>query len=418
MQRFAMKRITILILVLLISTGCKAKIPSEPIVGPEPIVEPEPYPPNPNVPSIPFNSYIPYPSPTYKIPKPTVPKKLRVFRNIDVNFLDEKVGWALGMVAWYPWDTGSEQSLQLRFTNDGGETWGTLPVPGFPIIDNQGAVSHIKFLNDRVGWAYNPDLYTTQDGGYSWEKVETEGEIITMVTLDDRAFAISQQCQQVEQCDTILWVYQDGKGWYQAQTQPEFPGRDSQLVTDGKSVWLLEQELPADLVHIQVSHDNGQSWDFIPVPDQYYGTSFMLRVNPQGDLWLFGRGVGATAMMDKYLYVSTDDGESWELRAKTGIIKDADTLHNLPATGFAPDMSVVSPDHAFIAGGGWGWFIRTLDGGRTWDDFHSEENGSNRPTTDIGSVVFVDEMRGWALSQTVMYRTVDGGLTWEGIEIQ
>lgn len=413
-----MKRIAILLLVLLLSTGCMAKFPFKPIDGHGHVVEPEPYPPNPIISSIPFNSYIPYPSPTYKIQTPTVPKKLRVFRNIDVNFLDEKVGWALGMVAWYPWDTGSEQSLQLRFTSDGGETWGSLPVPGFPIIDNQGAVSHIQFLNARDGWAYNPDLYTTRDGGYSWEKDEIEGEIITMVTLEDRALAISQQCQQVEQCVSILWEYQDGKGWYQAQTQPDFPGRGSQLVTDGKSVWLLEQELSVNLVYIQVSLDKGQSWDFIPVPDQYFGTSFMLRVNPQGDLWLLGRGVGATAMMDKYLYVSTDNGKSWDLRAQTGILKGAGMLHNLPATGYAPDMSIVSPAHAFIAGGSWSRFIRTLDGGRTWDDFHSEENGRDSPTTDIGSVYFVDDLYGWALSQTIIYRTMDGGLSWERIEIQ
>lgn len=51
----------------------------------------------------------------------------------------------------------------LYTTQDGGATWDSTAYPG----------GNLEFLNDQLGWTQNWDIYQTTDGGTSWTKIST-----------------------------------------------------------------------------------------------------------------------------------------------------------------------------------------------------------------------------------------------------
>jgi photosystem II stability/assembly factor-like uncharacterized protein len=116
-------------------------------------------------------------------------------------------------------------------------------------------------------------------------------------------------------------------------------------------------------------------------------------------------------MQIKELFVSKDDGKHWT-RIADAIPYSVDTgLNNLPTLGINWDLAVVSKQRAFIALERY-TVIATLDGGHTW------KQSIDFPDADLMGgftrVLFVDELHGWAIpGQNLIFRTQDGGTTWE-----
>ena len=56
-----------------------------------------------------------------------------------------------------------ESQSFIYFTEDAGDTWSTFPYPG----------GQLQMLNPVEGWALSNEIYRTEDGGRTWEKVKT-----------------------------------------------------------------------------------------------------------------------------------------------------------------------------------------------------------------------------------------------------
>src|SRR5436309_2847370 len=61
----------------------------------------------------------------------------------------------------------------MRATTDGGRTWHTMPAPHAEVgMWDPGTgsrrVQELRFANTKDGWAFNPSLFATHDGGKTW----------------------------------------------------------------------------------------------------------------------------------------------------------------------------------------------------------------------------------------------------------
>ena len=92
---------------------------------------------------------------------------------MDLTWVSDQHGWALAAAP-----CGRELCPRLATTTDGGRTWTALPKPlgragpnGAAGCARLGCVSHVRFATATVGYLFGPDLFQTNDGGYSWHRV-------------------------------------------------------------------------------------------------------------------------------------------------------------------------------------------------------------------------------------------------------
>jgi photosystem II stability/assembly factor-like uncharacterized protein len=114
-------------------------------------------------------------------------------------------------------------------------------------------------------------------------------------------------------------------------------------------------------------------------------------------------GVGSQA---KSVTRSTDDGESWQV-----VHGQLDSTPDGRTSGYVSDVAALSPERLWIAEGRAG-LIGSTDGGRTWTQFIA--GGDETGGVGGGQIIFVDALHGWALVDKALWRTVDGGITWNG----
>jgi len=119
-------------------------------------------------------------SPT--LPTPTksyvAPSLTRGFVVVDMTWVSDEIGWVLGGRG-----CAAASCARLLRTDDGGLHWRRLGAPpAFVLAKGQYAskgcppsdcVSHIRFANTRVGYAFGSTLFITTDGGRSWQKQPT-----------------------------------------------------------------------------------------------------------------------------------------------------------------------------------------------------------------------------------------------------
>ena len=91
----------------------------------------------------------------------------------SMTFVSDQQGFALGTVK-----CGSRRCEALLGTTSGGTSWTSLtaPVknPGGPYHtcpSGQPCVSQVRFATPKIGYAFDPSLYRTSDGGQHWTRV-------------------------------------------------------------------------------------------------------------------------------------------------------------------------------------------------------------------------------------------------------
>ena len=286
---------------------------------------------------------------------------------IEWVFLDRNRAWIA-----FPAE-GDYQSAEIEssfwFTQDGGSSWDRRPLPAW---DVEAAV-FFQFIDDQHGWFMTEDyagagsswysLSRTQDGGRSWDGLMAE--------------------------DHAVHEYSVGI---------EFADENTGLMNFGHDYYYIT------LPYVRWTRDGGLSWEdllFLPAPDDDPGLlerAFCGTYQPH----LFSTLSAVLAVnchdpttrepVARLLYSTSDGGSSWDtVPYPGGRIQFLD-----PQLGWALGLEV----------------YRTQDGGQTWTQMGS--------VPWEGQFSFVDESRGWAVSQSEtaagavfgLYRTEDGGRTW------
>jgi photosystem II stability/assembly factor-like uncharacterized protein len=314
--------------------------------------------------------------------------------NSSLVFLDPLRGWMRGQTCL----DGTWRAV-LATTNDGGETWRALGSPGLP-----GGV--LRFASPSDGWLLGERVLVTHDGGATW----TEGAPLRNVQALERVgtdvWVIQGSCAVVGPCDYQLLISSDvGRTWQAATVQPEIAGYGARLVRAGpQDTWIISGggELPRYLL---ATHDGGSTWQELSIPCTNSG-GHVVAVDA-AHLWFLCSSIPGAGSEPKWLYTSSDGGETWQLVAETswpGFVG----LSNMPMSGYAHHLAATSPERAFI-GLGRGGLLLTKDGGRTW----TRTEVPNVGDAGIWQVVFIDEQHGWAVVSLAIWRTQDGGDTWE-----
>lgn len=331
-------------------------------------------------------------------------------------FLDEKHAWLLFQDTNRPWSTGN----RIIRTRDGGQTWqslGELPVLGVETETNMAFI----FTDPDHGWLFSkifPGMNgvigivrATIDGGATWETIHNdnynEGRLgATKSSLGREAFTfVSPEVGYAGgNRDQQLYKTRDGGHTWQPQDFPQpddFPALEGPyiypsapqfttrldgvfryMVFEYRNVWCPPCDMFADLPDAQylyLTHDGGESWTPRRAPG-ILGTAGMTDTD---SLWFLGweQGIQETTT----LWVSDDDGQTWQVHARgTPLplgtsLRFFGELHGYAYNSVAgvslgsmfqlEDLDAL--DNANLAGRNPFFFI-TQDGGLTWTPYSPE----------------------------------------------
>jgi hypothetical protein len=188
-------------------------------------------------------------SPTPQAGLPTGGAVPSNFQPTSVTFIGADTGWAIG-----PGGTSGSCAnvnpticMSVVLTQDGGQTWRGVPAP------DTNDVTGIRFLNQQYGWAYGPQLWSTQDDGRTWNPVNTgTDQVIDLETAGSQAYALFATCAQGPSSSTVsgncssytLETSLKGSDHWSDVGQatsnlPDSPGATPSIVLSGTTGWLL-----------------------------------------------------------------------------------------------------------------------------------------------------------------------------------
>ncbi len=316
-------------------------------------------------------------------------------------FLDANHAWVT--VATAAAGQPSASQLVIFGTTDGGQTWnqGSVPISGAAtesasidfadaqhgwVITDSGPTAFDQTTDSMVNQPVSRAVYTTADGGRTWNQVVSarEGDGSVLGSLALRCYMGGVTFANLKD-GWVTWGSSCGIG----PVGKNGPGPQAPTTSQ-----------------VAVTHDGGRTWQAVDLPSFPTGGGFICTVHPpvftsnQGVLPVDCGGIGGPGFSAVYV---TNDGHTWSER-------------KLPF--WSQQLDFVD---AFT-----GWTLngvdlyRTTDGGRTWTvvrRFATEQN--------VNGLKFVDAKVGFALTArysadgtsgfSTMWKTTDGGVTWSAM---
>jgi photosystem II stability/assembly factor-like uncharacterized protein len=225
---------------------------------------------------------------------PASPAEPAGFQVLSMTFVSDQRGFALGSVG-----CGTRRCGALLGTADGGATWTPLTAPARAVPDMYGAcpagqpcAGQIRFATALIGYAYDPTLYVTTDGGRHWRR--GAGSVSSLEAADG----------------TVVRVATNDPGCAGAQAEVD-------VAPPGSTAW---RPLPAPAVGLAcppVLYRQGQRMVLVG-----YG-------NPAG-------GVRASALISR----SADGGRTWTGRAPDSCYSG----QGYGQDGYASAVALAPPD--------------------------------------------------------------------------
>lgn len=347
---------------------------------------------------------------------PTGPLTLTVSDILDLSFINTNQGWLLGSGCETALGNCHRWPILLRITSDGGQNWSSLPAPlafssySLPPTETL-RISRVLFCSETDGWLYGPSAFSTNDGGHTWTKAQSD--ILALALTSDTLWAIQASADGVWSVSTST---DHGRTWLKPTNQPQWLGSVPQLVALNKQqAWVLAND--EFTWYLWKTTDGGATWVELPNTAAPYRAARVLLVTPDGKLWLFSADQPTTAIQSKALYSSSDGGTTWQVVATPPF--DSQTPCKLPSLGHlstAKQVAAASSGSLFIALGRY-TLLRSQNAGCDWAEAIPVQQ-ANLGDATISSVTFVDNLHGWAPAPpNRLFITADGGLTWQMVAI-
>ena len=342
---------------------------------------------------------------------------------VGVSFLDAKQGYAL--IRTYSIAVEVPYRLDLYSTSDGGAAWRHVSLVRSSVAWAEDMPSEndlLVFANDRDGliWLNTSQLLITHDGGLTWRSLGVNGLVMAAVLADSQRFIfeIGQgRCGLgplgICSVNRLTSLPIDG---YRTAPLKGAPTGMLQLGMSQAAPLLLWSEHS-----VYLSADGGTTWLRRSLPDPHEcgepQTVFVASSGPSALLFICDEGTPGPDN-PKWVYRSTDGGESWQLVARTDRYLRLRPIGHVTEDGAIWGLAALSPARAVMVVQG--AISSSADAGKDW-------TGTGLLGWPGGGLVCNgrnDCWAGWTAastnpktnaisSQPAILRTTNGGRTWQ-----
>ena len=316
-----------------------------------------------------------------------------------------------GVGYFYPTRGGRPSGTAVVATTDGGSLWhvvGALP-----------RANQYSWSSDQIGYAFDPDLAITTNGGRSWRSVPHPGSrIVALAPMHGQPWAayIDKNMMRVS-------ALANGGTWHDlafAAKPLDSDPRWISLIRINPNVALISWDVVGSATRdaiipapqLAITTDAGAHWQSHRVPCGSFARVFDAATPTT--IWmicgLIDEPSGPVA-----IYTSHDLGEHWQVQAANDTVSPTGHTINVPPGPGAflgnGELTAVSDSVAYTNLDR-GIPEATHDGGRTW----TAPLPGTAPEGFFGTIVSLDTRHAW-ISQSYdpprLWRTIDGGHTWQ-----
>jgi photosystem II stability/assembly factor-like uncharacterized protein len=298
-------------------------------------------------------------------------------------------------------------------TLDRGQHWSLLARLPATLGRGAGNVSEIRFANPQDGWAFDPALWATHDGGLHWHQVAIPGPVAALEAANGSAWAVLQPCalSSAPQCSTPATLVRTQVASDNWQPVPglSIPSREATLALQRQAVYVLAPGSPAMFLLAA----DGTHFSRLADPCQAGFQPSGLAASTPRDIAVVCAGNGAAGSLQKHVLVSSDGGRTYR------------SLPDAPLPGTVQAIAAASPTTLAIAtASGASWIYRTAGQDTTWttplsfDDGGIGWNDLGFTDAEHGVVVHAPAARALGFGENpppalgAVYLTDDGGATW------
>jgi hypothetical protein len=297
-------------------------------------------------------------------------------------------------------------STIVLHTVDRGAHWseaGTIPAA---VGSSAGDVKEIRFANPQDGWAFDPALYATTNGGATWHSVSLPGEVSGLEASAGTAWAVVDPCNGAVSCSTpsSLERAAAGSDSWQAVAGVSLPSMSvgsAEIGLQASAVYLL-------MATVLLHSANGSTFSAVNSPCPSGSTASHMAVSTPTNLAVLCSGGGAAGSSAKQVYVSANAGQTFTRIAQA------------PLGGEASAMAAGSPTTiAIAAASGASWVYTTQGADTTWFTPLTFDDGG----AGWGDLGFTDATHGVVIhgpglpGDGVVYLTSNGGASWYAIPL-
>ncbi len=234
----------------------------------------------------------------------------RGFVAASVTFISDQVGWVLGTAP-----CASAPCTSVLRTRDGGASWVGVPAPRVALEggnDSAGSIRQIRFADARNGFADGNGLWTTHNGGGSWQRQHTVAGVANAVVTDLAATPsgvyalVSGTAATYGGSDSHLRLTRSdpATGAFQVVTDLGPKLFASPMVSSGGVVYFLTGA--AGQAATRLIRVAGTTVTRTSLPAR--GCTELAASTPTALLVQCGQGVASGSMGGRHLYGSTDSG--------------------------------------------------------------------------------------------------------------
>ena len=290
-------------------------------------------------------------------------------------------------------------------TTDGGSRFAGIPSPPVGADD----VTQLRFANALDGYAFDPELWETTNGGSSWVRVDTPGPVAELEAADGEAYALTcpagfAKCQAMD----LLRAAVGSLKWRKAFT-PVTLRYGAQFALNGPNLYLLSGNDPP--LVLLYSRDKAAS--FARRVDPCFpglGGRLTAAANGAPVLW----AACPTGMMAE-VTLSTNGGRSWRVGTATG------EFPNSLGLAAATSSDALAWPGQQVSKSRWIAMQRTTNAGKSYSAAIT-----SRSFTTVTWAGFSDAVRAYALIQegnypdttTHLYESNDQGANWRQVPIK
>jgi hypothetical protein len=336
----------------------------------------------------------------------------------SILFASRDVG--LVTITGFVGDSAVVSSWQER-TTDGGRRWKAGPVAhtsdGRYPAPTPSTQSGLAFVSASTGWAYQPSLFYTRNGGLTWAPAPGRPAAVGPVaTQGSTTWVTGYPCRSFDCAPKILQTDRVGGALLPLPSQPVSSGPITTLLRPTPSIAWTLSEVGRGHQQLSITVDAGHSWHQVRGPCEPSDTMSVAGNQASG---LYVQCVARSQSMcgvcvTPVLYRAVDNGASWARRTVTPTPPYSSTTASLFVQPVAAStMWAVNQPPA-----GSSTVLRSIDGGRDWS--RVLQGPPARPLA-IHTLLATDALHAWAVVMTdskangiefEVYRTSNGGRSW------